>query len=397
MTAQFWSSLGDAYNEAKRYAESDKAYDKALALEPDNAGTLNNYAYYLSVRDEQLEKAERMSKRSMELAPAAGHLHGHLRLGALPHGKYRRGPHWMEKALAGPATARWCGGGALRRHPLRTRRHRRRHGTVGSARELGGGSEMPWTARSTKGSAWNEAQGHSRPAAQLVLLSSACKSGRPHPASSDRELPARSPEKLLERVMDRAPGHLRYYSAKADVELRAARWQQELQGPDPIVRDSAAWVSVVPALGIEVARVLLTPDSLKMLDKLHDQYFIGDTAAAKAKFGMQPSLSLFQQALLGLPIGLDPNEKYRSDREDGQYVLTSKEKRRFVRAAEDISPGDTLAKDRDMSDRRLERTLRKAEEQEAIVLRYLDRTGQLPRDTRADRRPGTRPDRRCAL
>ncbi|MBK7384433.1 MAG: hypothetical protein IPI81_14055, partial [Flavobacteriales bacterium] len=46
-----------------------QAYDKALARIPDDATTLNNYAYYLSVRGEQLEKAERMSKRSNELAP----------------------------------------------------------------------------------------------------------------------------------------------------------------------------------------------------------------------------------------------------------------------------------------------------------------------------------------
>ncbi len=38
------------------------------------------------------------------------------------------------------------------------------------------------------------------------------------------------------------------------------------------MRDSAVWVSVIPALGIEMARALLTPDSLKLMDKLHDQY-----------------------------------------------------------------------------------------------------------------------------
>ena len=41
-----------------------------------------------------------------------------------------------------------------------------------------------------------------------------------------------------------------------------------------------------------------------------------------ARFGMNPDLTMLQRALQGLPIGLDPDEKYRSDREDGQYVLT---------------------------------------------------------------------------
>jgi tetratricopeptide (TPR) repeat protein len=100
LSAQFWSSLGDAYNEAKRYADSDKAYDKALTMEPDNAGTLNNYAYYLSVRNEQLEKAERMSKRSLELAPAAATYMDTYAWILFRAGKYPEARTWIEKALA---------------------------------------------------------------------------------------------------------------------------------------------------------------------------------------------------------------------------------------------------------------------------------------------------------
>jgi hypothetical protein len=204
----------------------------------------------------------------------------------------------------------------------------------------------------------------------LTLLSlAACKSGRPI-VLGNREVPARSVEKILERVLAHKRTDIRYYSAKANVDLLLPDGSKGFKAQVRSVKDSAALVSLVPALGIEVARVLLTPDSLKFLDKLHDQYFVGDTAAAKKKFGLQPSLALLQQALLGEPIGLDPEEKYRNDREDGQYVLTSKERRRFVRAAEDISPGDTLARDRDMGERRLERTLRRAEEKDAVVFRY---------------------------
>jgi len=208
-------------------------------------------------------------------------------------------------------------------------------------------------------------------AALLALLTTAaCKSGKPLPLLG-RDLPARSPERLLERLLDNETQHdtIRYYTAKASVSLQLPDGTKSFKAQIRSVRDSAAWVSVIPALGIEVARVLLTTDSLKLLDKMADEYFVGDTTAAKAQFGLQPSLALLQQALLGKAIGLDPQEKYRSDREDGQYVLTSREKRRFVRAAEDISPADTMG-GRDMGERRLERTMRKAEEREAVVLRY---------------------------
>jgi hypothetical protein len=202
-----------------------------------------------------------------------------------------------------------------------------------------------------------------------LLLAPACKSGKPLPLIH-RELPARSPDKLLERMLLSDTARFTHYSAKASITIKLPDESRSFKAQIRSVTDSALWVSVVPALGIEVARVLITPDSLKLMDKMSDQYFIGDTAAARERFKLQPSLSLLQNALLGKPLGVDLAEKYRSDREDGHYVLTSRAPRRFVRAAEDISPADTLDRNRDMGERRLERTLRKAEEKGSIVFRY---------------------------
>ena len=101
LTAQFWSSLGESYNDAKAYGKSDAAYDKALALTPDDPNTLNNYAYYLSVRGEQLEKAERMSKRSNELAPAQPSYQDTYAWVLFKLKRYADARTWMEKAIAG--------------------------------------------------------------------------------------------------------------------------------------------------------------------------------------------------------------------------------------------------------------------------------------------------------
>ncbi len=101
LTAQFWSSMGESYNDAKQFAKSDAAYEKTLALVPDDANTLNNYAYYLSVRNEQLEKAERMSKRSNELAPNQPSYQDTYAWVLFRAKKYAEARTWMEKALAG--------------------------------------------------------------------------------------------------------------------------------------------------------------------------------------------------------------------------------------------------------------------------------------------------------
>jgi tetratricopeptide (TPR) repeat protein len=63
------SSLALAYNSNKQYRESDAAYDEALKLDPDNALILNNYAYNLSTRGQDLTKALEMSKRAVRKEP----------------------------------------------------------------------------------------------------------------------------------------------------------------------------------------------------------------------------------------------------------------------------------------------------------------------------------------
>ncbi len=61
--------LADAYHSNKQDEQSDKAFDKALVLDPNNASVLNNYSYFLSERGKRLDEAEKMSKKSLELRP----------------------------------------------------------------------------------------------------------------------------------------------------------------------------------------------------------------------------------------------------------------------------------------------------------------------------------------
>jgi tetratricopeptide (TPR) repeat protein len=67
LLSQVYTYLGDAYQQTKQYALSDESYDKALKLEPENTYVLNNYAYYLSLRGENLDKALIMSKKGASL------------------------------------------------------------------------------------------------------------------------------------------------------------------------------------------------------------------------------------------------------------------------------------------------------------------------------------------
>lgn len=69
LKSQFYSSIGDSYHELENNIESDKNYEKALELDPNNVYVLNNYSYYLSLRKENIEKAKAMSLKSNQISP----------------------------------------------------------------------------------------------------------------------------------------------------------------------------------------------------------------------------------------------------------------------------------------------------------------------------------------
>ncbi len=67
LQSQVYNSLGDVYNTQKNYTASDSSFEAAIILDPNDESALNNYAYFLSVRKEKLEKAAVMSIKSLEL------------------------------------------------------------------------------------------------------------------------------------------------------------------------------------------------------------------------------------------------------------------------------------------------------------------------------------------
>ncbi len=96
---QFYSTLGDTYNELENYEASYAAYDKVLSLNPVNATVLNNYSYYLSLRSEQLDKAEKMAAKSVELDPYNSNNLDTYAWVLFKREKYVEALEWIKKAL----------------------------------------------------------------------------------------------------------------------------------------------------------------------------------------------------------------------------------------------------------------------------------------------------------
>ena len=69
LRAEIYQNLGEAYQGLKKFSASEEAFETALSIVPDNIGLMNNYAYYLTLRKEKLDRAEEMAKKVVEKEP----------------------------------------------------------------------------------------------------------------------------------------------------------------------------------------------------------------------------------------------------------------------------------------------------------------------------------------
>lgn len=69
LTKQFYTTLGDAYYRLGNFKESFLNFDLLLLLDSDNVVVLNNYSYYLSVLNRDLDKALKMISKCIEIEP----------------------------------------------------------------------------------------------------------------------------------------------------------------------------------------------------------------------------------------------------------------------------------------------------------------------------------------
>ncbi len=69
LKTQFQIYRAEANYKLGRVEAAFKAFDEVVKLDPDNFMALNNYAYYLSLRGKDLDKAERLSNRVVQANP----------------------------------------------------------------------------------------------------------------------------------------------------------------------------------------------------------------------------------------------------------------------------------------------------------------------------------------
>lgn len=92
-------TLGLIYNSNKMFELSDSTYERALALDPTNALVNNNYAYSLSERGIQLERALKMVEISIEAEPTNSSYLDTIGWVYFKLGDYDKAEYYIKKAV----------------------------------------------------------------------------------------------------------------------------------------------------------------------------------------------------------------------------------------------------------------------------------------------------------
>ncbi|RMG76819.1 MAG: DUF4292 domain-containing protein [Bacteroidetes bacterium] len=155
-----------------------------------------------------------------------------------------------------------------------------------------------------------------------LWLFSACKTTEKKTA---KLLKVKSKEKLIENIR-RSEAKPEWISIKSSVAFKTDKVSDSFKMYFRLRTDSALWISAT-YYAVEVARFLITPDTLKYMDRKNNKYFVGNIAYLENKFDLQFDFYMLQDILLGnIPDSLNPKD-VNVDFRKKRYELYSFKKR----------------------------------------------------------------------
>lgn len=112
-----------------------------------------------------------------------------------------------------------------------------------------------------------------------------------------------------------------YLSAKAKFNFDDGKKSVAATANFRIKKDSLIWISFTPGLGIEVARVLITPDNVFILDKFNKQYYEYTFQELSIEYDFDFNFQMIQSVILGNLV--EPYEKQRVEKMDNYFTYTA--------------------------------------------------------------------------
>lgn len=123
-----------------------------------------------------------------------------------------------------------------------------------------------------------------------------------------------------------------YLNAKMAISYTDDKKTTDLRGQLRMKSDSSTWISFSPALGIEAARVLLTDDSIKFINRLNKTYFEGEYNLVDSLLNTSIDFSIIESMIVGNDLTQYDVNKYKSSIDGGLYRITIQERRKIKKS-----------------------------------------------------------------
>lgn len=143
----------------------------------------------------------------------------------------------------------------------------------------------------------------------------------------------KSPESLLEKL-DENTFDFEWFGAKLSAKTVIEGKKIDVGLKLRIRKDSAIWMSVSPALGIEMARILITTDSVKFINRFARAYHAGPISYLSYLAPVEMSYFILQSILMGNAKSIlekeegDTFEFFRASENKGVFLLKKTEKKK---------------------------------------------------------------------
>ena len=120
-----------------------------------------------------------------------------------------------------------------------------------------------------------------------------------------------------------------WISAKFKLDIVIDNKKNSLTGQLRMRKDSVLWVSFSPALGIEMARLLITCDSVKFINRINKTYFLGDYKFVNDFLDSNVDFDVLQSILLGNDLTYYEDGKFRASYDSKEYHLVTSGRRKL--------------------------------------------------------------------
>jgi hypothetical protein len=129
-----------------------------------------------------------------------------------------------------------------------------------------------------------------------------------------------------------------WFTAKFSLDLSIEKKNTSFSGQIRMKKDSVIWVSFSPVLGIELARLLVTTDSVKFLNRMNSTYFTGDYRLVNEFLQTNVDYDVLQSILLGNDLTYYENGNFRTSLDNDAYHLVTagrQKLKKFIRNEQD--------------------------------------------------------------